>query len=85
MAEEKTIRLGQASRKLNVGHNTILDFLTAKGFDVENNPNAKLTAEQFAMLSKEFASSASDKAEASGREPWRTIASRVSELSDKVL
>jgi translation initiation factor IF-2 len=66
MAEEKTIRLGQASRKLNVGHNTILDFLTAKGFDVENNPNAKLTAEQFAMLSKEYASSASDKAEASG-------------------
>mgnify|MGYP002777205148 CR=1 FL=1 len=66
MAEEKMIRLGQASRKLNVGHNTILDFLAKKGFSVENNPNAKLTAEQFAMLSKEFASSASEKAEASG-------------------
>jgi translation initiation factor IF-2 len=66
MAEDKGIRLGQASRKLNVGHNTILDFLAKKGFSVENNPNAKLTAEQFAMLSKEFASSASDKAEASG-------------------
>ncbi|MBL7876538.1 MAG: translation initiation factor IF-2 [Cyclobacteriaceae bacterium] len=66
MAEEKTIRLGQASRKLNVGHNTILDFLAEKGFDVENNPNAKLTSEQFAMLSKEYASSASEKAEASG-------------------
>lgn len=59
------IRLGQASRKLNVGHNTILDFLSGKGFDVENNPNAKLTEEQFAMLSKEFASSASEKREAS--------------------
>jgi translation initiation factor IF-2 len=66
MAEDKGIRLGQASRKLNVGHNTILDFLAKKGFSVENNPNAKLTAEQFAMLSKEFASSASEKAEASG-------------------
>ena len=66
MAEDKGIRLGQASRKLNVGHNTILDFLAKKGFNVENNPNAKLTAEQFAMLSKEFASSASEKAEASG-------------------
>ena len=65
MAEEKLIRLGQASRKLNVGHNTILDFLSKKGFTVENNPNAKLTPEQFAMLSKEFASSASEKAEAS--------------------
>ncbi|GAB1446485.1 MAG: translation initiation factor IF-2 [Cyclobacteriaceae bacterium] len=65
MAENKMIRLGQASRKLNVGHNTILDFLSGKGFDVENNPNAKLTEEQFAMLSKEFASSASEKREAS--------------------
>ncbi len=65
MAEEKMIRLGQASRKLNVGHNTILDFLAKKGFVVENNPNAKLSAEQFAMLAKEFASSASEKIEAS--------------------
>ncbi len=66
MAEEKMIRLGQASRKLNVGHNTILEFLAKKGFAVENNPNAKLTGEQFAMLSKEYASSASEKLEASG-------------------
>ena len=66
MAEEKLIRLGQASRKLNVGHNTILEFLAKKGFTVENNPNAKLTPEQFAMLSKEYASSASEKLEASG-------------------
>ncbi len=65
MAEEKGIRLGQASRKLNVGHNTILDFLAKKGLAVENNPNAKLTAEQFAMLAKEYASSASEKLEAS--------------------
>ena len=66
MAENKMVRLGQASRKLNVGHNTILDFLAKKGFEVENNPNAKLTGEQFAMLAKEFASSASEKLEASG-------------------
>jgi len=66
MAEEKMIRLGQASRKLNVGHNTILEFLSEKGFSVDNNPNAKLTGEQYAMLSKEFASSASEKREASG-------------------
>ena len=65
MAEEKMIRLGQASRKLNVGHNTILEFLGKKGFVVENNPNAKLTPEQFAMLAKEYAASASEKIEAS--------------------
>src|SRR5215212_12252217 len=66
MAEEKMIRLGQASRKLNVGHNTILEFLAKKGFVVENNPNAKLSAEQYAVLAKEYASSASEKLEASG-------------------
>ncbi len=66
MVENKMVRLGQASRKLNVGHNTILDFLSKKGFEVENNPNAKLTGEQFAMLAKEFATSASEKLEASG-------------------
>lgn len=66
MAEEKLIRLSQAARKLNVGHNTILDFLAKKGFEVENNPNAKLTPEQFGLLSKEFASSATEKLEASG-------------------
>src|SRR5690606_11652037 len=66
MAEEKLIRLSQAARKLNVGHNTILDFLDEKGFKVENNPNAKLTPDQFALLSKEFAASATEKREASG-------------------
>jgi len=66
MAEEKLIRLSQAARKLNVGHNTILEFLAKKGFEVENNPNAKLTPEQVTLLSKEFASSATDKLEASG-------------------
>lgn len=66
MAEEKLIRLSQAARKLNVGHNTILDFLDEKGFKVENNPNAKLTPDQFALLSKEYATSATEKREASG-------------------
>jgi translation initiation factor IF-2 len=66
MAEEKLIRLSQAARKLNVGHNTILEFLAKKGFEVENNPNAKLTPEQVILLSKEFASSATEKLEASG-------------------
>jgi translation initiation factor IF-2 len=66
MAEEKLIRLSQAARKLNVGHNTILDFLEKTGFQVENNPNAKLTPEQFSLLSKEFAASATEKREASG-------------------
>src|SRR5690242_21841490 len=66
MAEEKSIRASQAARKLNVGLHTVFEFLAKKGHEVENNPNAKLTPEQFAILSKEYASSATEKLEASG-------------------
>lgn len=66
MAEEKMMRLSQVARKLNVGTATITDHLSAKGFTIENNPNSKITPEQFDMLMKEFASSVMDKKEASG-------------------
>ena len=65
MAEEKTMRFSQVARKLNVGSSTIVDFLSSRGFDVDSSPNAKITGEQYGMLAKEFASSASEKEEAS--------------------
>ncbi|MEQ8472916.1 MAG: translation initiation factor IF-2 [Marinoscillum sp.] len=66
MAEERTYRLSQVARKLNVGRGTILDFLSGKGFEVDSSPNSKITQEQFSLLSREFASSAMEKEEASG-------------------
>ncbi len=66
MAEEKTIRLSQAARKLNVGTTTIVEYLLEKGFEVENKPSAKIAPEQFNMLIEEFASAAMDKEEALG-------------------
>ncbi len=66
MAEGKMMRLGQAARKLNVGSNTIVDFLASKGFELDSSPNAKIPAEQVAILAKEYADSAHDKEEASG-------------------
>ncbi|MDH3651729.1 MAG: hypothetical protein OEQ53_18740, partial [Saprospiraceae bacterium] len=66
MAAEKTMRLSQVARKLNVGTSTIADHLATKGFEIENKPNTKITLEQFDMLAKEFASSAMDKEEALG-------------------
>jgi translation initiation factor IF-2 len=65
MSEEKTMRLGQIARKLNVGISTIVESMAKKGFDVENNPNSKISQEQFDMLAKEFKSSAQEKEEAS--------------------
>ncbi|GAA4431982.1 translation initiation factor IF-2 [Pontibacter saemangeumensis] len=64
MAEEQTRRLKQVATKLNIGTNTIVEYLSAKGFDVDNKPTTKITAEQFSMLAKEYASSMQDKQEA---------------------
>jgi translation initiation factor IF-2 len=65
MSEEKTMRLGQVARKLNIGINTIVESLGKKGFEVENNPNSKISLDQFNMLAKEYKSSAQEKEEAS--------------------
>ncbi|HSY61196.1 MAG TPA: translation initiation factor IF-2 [Cytophaga sp.] len=64
MAEEKMMRLSQVAKKLNVGTSTIIDHLSAKGYDIENNPNAKITMDMYAFLSKEYESSAQVKKEA---------------------
>lgn len=65
MSEDKMMRLGQVARKLNVGISTIVDSMAKKGFDVESNPNSKISMEHFNMLAKEFKSSAQEKEEAS--------------------
>ncbi|MEY3645186.1 MAG: hypothetical protein RLZZ207_1884, partial [Bacteroidota bacterium] len=65
MSEEKMMRLGQIARKLNVGTATIVESLAKKGYEVENNPNSKITLDQVSMLEKEFKSSALEKEEAS--------------------
>ncbi len=65
MAEDKMMRLSLVTKKLNVGISTITEFLAAKGFEVESNPNAKITTDAFNLLLKEFESSALDKKEAS--------------------
>ena len=34
MIENRTLRLGQIARKLNVGRNTIINFLKEKGYNI---------------------------------------------------
>jgi len=64
MSEQKIMRLSQVARKLNVGSDTIVEFLDEKGIKVDRNPNAKIKPEQYALLAKEYASSLLDKEEA---------------------
>ena len=49
-----TIRLNKVTRDLNVGIETIVDFLQKKGHTIEKSPNAKITEEQYELLNKEF-------------------------------
>ena len=57
MADEvKHFRLKQAAKELNVGIDSLVDYLAKSGHKVENSPNTKLTPEQFELLSKEFQS-----------------------------
>ena len=49
-----TIRLNKVTRDLNVGIATVVEFLQKKGFDIEPNPNTKITEEQYELLNKEF-------------------------------
>ncbi len=60
----KIMRLSQVARKLNIGKNTIIEFLDSQGIKIEDNPNFKINGDQLDLLSKEFADSVLDKAEA---------------------
>ena len=57
MSEEpKNIRLNKAAKELNVGIPTMVEYLAKKGHQVDANPNARLTAEQYALLTTAFQS-----------------------------
>jgi len=59
-----SIRLNKVTRDLNVGMTTLVDFLQKKGHVVENNPNTKITEEEYEMLVKEYSKDMTLKQEA---------------------
>ncbi|MBW7839475.1 MAG: translation initiation factor IF-2 [Chitinophagaceae bacterium] len=55
MAEVKTPRVMAAALEFNIGKDTLMDFLTDKGFDTtELKPSSKITEEMYVALQKEF-------------------------------
>jgi len=48
------IRLIKVSKNLNVGINSLVEFLHKKGIEVEANPNVKIEDEQYDILIAEF-------------------------------
>lgn len=60
---ENTKRLSKVAKELNVGTSTILEFLSDKGIQVENNPNAKIGGDLYNILLGEFQAEKSVKEE----------------------
>ena len=87
MSEGKKLRLGQVARKLNVGRNTIINYLQEKGYDIDSNPNTKIDDSLFELLENAFEDSAVEKKVASnikiGLEEKELIPNAVSKDNDK--
>ncbi len=54
MVAGNTIRLSKLAREFNVGIHTIVDFLHKKGYEIDSNPNTKVSAEAVQLLEKEY-------------------------------
>ncbi|MBL7891437.1 MAG: translation initiation factor IF-2 [Bacteroidia bacterium] len=52
----KVHRLSKIAKELNVSTSTIIDFLKGKKYDIENNPNAKISDDIYTVLLGEFRS-----------------------------
>ena len=57
MSESNTPRLMAAAKEFNIGKDTLIDFLAAKGFSKDDlKPTAKLTEQMYRALQAEFSS-----------------------------
>lgn len=63
MAEVKKKRLSQVLREFNISLDRAVEFLGSKGFEVDANPNTKITGEEYEVLFEEFETDKSKKIE----------------------
>ena len=73
MSDAVIHRLSKVAKELNISTSTIVDFLKGKGQIIESNPNAKISVEQYELLSDGFLSEKKDKEESK----------RIQELKEK--
>jgi translation initiation factor IF-2 len=59
----KGTRLSKIAREFNVGISTIVEFLNKKGYEVDPNPNTKVTEEVYEILIHEYSADISVKRE----------------------
>ena len=77
MTGNDNIRISKALKEFNIGMGTLVDFLKKKGIEVDSNPNAKLSGEQYALVAKEF------RKEQIVKEESKKIAIKVKDITEK--
>ncbi|MEM0991798.1 MAG: translation initiation factor IF-2 [Bacteroidota bacterium] len=74
-------RLIKIAKELNVGLNTLVDFLNNNGFEIENKPTAKVSTEMQDALTKEFQKSIAIKERADQIKIGRNTSKREEEIA----
>ena len=77
MTGNENIRIGKVLKEFNIGMGTLVEFLRKKGIDIDSNPGAKLSGEQYALVAKEF------KKEQIVKEESKKVAIKVKDITDK--
>src|SRR5574344_1599824 len=54
MTVNDNIRINKVLKEFNIGMGTLVEFLSKKGIAVESNPNARISAEEYSLIEKEF-------------------------------
>lgn len=77
MSGNENIRINKVLKEFNIGLGTLVEFLHKKGFQIESNLGAKLTAEEYSLVQKEF------KKEQIVKEESKKVAIKVKDITDK--
>jgi len=70
---EQAIRLSKAAREVNLGIQHVVEFLADKGFEVEVNPNSKLSGEMYDLLLNAFATDRQIKKDSMAQSPIEPV------------
>jgi len=79
MGQDKTTRLSKVAKEFNVGISTIIEFLHKKGYEIDTNPNAKVSEDLYNILVKEYSSDINAK-----KESEKLILSKLREKKETI-
>ena len=79
----KPKRLSKVTKEFNLGLSTVVDFLQDNGFEVESNPNAKISPEMYDVLSGEFQTEKKVKEKSKNIEVKKSIKETISIEEEK--